>query len=74
MELSILIQKIRDGATLSQEEREHLLILLDTELRQMREKDPKAYLDLLNLLMDAVKRASKNIAALASYSVSPSKP
>lgn len=66
MELSILVEKIRSGATLSQEEREHLLLLLDTELRQMRERDPKAYLDLLNLLMDAVRRTSKSIAALAT--------
>ena len=66
MELSLLIQKVREGAVLSKEEREHLLVVLDKEFREMKERDPKAYLDLLNLLMDAVRRASKQIAALAS--------
>lgn len=66
MGLSLLIEKVRTGDLLSHEEREHLLYLLDTELRTIRERDPRAYLDLLNLLMDAVKRATRELAALAS--------
>lgn len=66
MDISILIEKVRAGGKLSQEEREHLLFMLDKELREMRERDPKAYLDLLNLLMDAVKRASAQLTAFAS--------
>lgn len=66
MELKTLIEKIRNGTPLLQEEREHLLALLDVELRSMRQNNPKAYLDILNLLMDAVKRASRTLSQVAS--------
>jgi hypothetical protein len=66
MNIVVLVEKIRSGAILSQEEREHLLLVLDKELRDMKERDPRAYLDVLNLLMDAVKRASNQLATLAS--------
>ncbi|MBP9816938.1 MAG: hypothetical protein KBD05_02825 [Candidatus Pacebacteria bacterium] len=63
MELHALIIKVRDGSPLSQEERERMIITLDAELRLVREKDPKAYLNLLNLIIDAMRRASSQLAA-----------
>lgn len=63
MELHSLIIKIRDGSPLSQEEREHMIITLDAELRIVRDKDPKAYLNLLNLIIDAMRRASSQLGA-----------
>lgn len=63
MELHALIKKIRDGSPLSQEERERMIVTLDAELRLVREKDPKAYLNLLNLIIDAMRRASQRLAA-----------
>lgn len=63
MELHALIIKIRDGSPLSHEERERMIITLDAELRLVRDKDPKAYLNLLNLIIDAMRRASQQLAA-----------
>ncbi|GEM_PF-1734236 len=63
MELQRLIDKIRDGENLTQEERQQMALQLESELRIMREKDPKAYLSLLNVFIDAVKRCSNQLAA-----------
>ncbi len=63
MELQALIVRIRDGETLTQDERQHMALKLEAELRVMREKDPKAYLSLLNVFIDAVKRCSSQLAA-----------
>lgn len=64
MDLISLIKKIRTGTSLSKEEREHLLILVNTELKTMKERDPKTYLDLLDLILDAVRRASRQLATI----------
>jgi len=63
MELQRLIDKIRDGENLTQEERQQMALQLESELRIMREKDPEAYLSLLNVFIDAVKRCSNQLAA-----------
>jgi len=63
MALHQLIEKIRMGTPLSQEERQHMLSTIDSELRLVREKDPKAYLELLNLVINAMRLASQRLAA-----------
>ena len=63
MDLNTLIERMRSGTPLTQEERQRMAVELESELRVMREKDPKAYLSLLNVFIDAVKRCSKQLAA-----------
>lgn len=63
MELLTLIDRIRAGDLLTQDERQQMALQLEADLRVLREKDPKAYLSLLNVFIDAVKRCSNQLAA-----------